>query len=154
MLWFEFLSNDKTCFKAVLNSLGTGEVCLAYFPFFNNLSLMTELPAGLFSLSILPWAVGCGWSQGVPAAFPGMRQRGCHASLGAVLWDRKKSNCFLYTKAFHAERGMGGGLVIRRGFMTSFKTQALSQNVFITIFIYPSLLSTQQCLFTMWNRTK
>lgn len=99
-----------------------------------------------------PWdVVG---TRGFLLHFPGMRQQGCHTFVKVVLWDRKKSNCFLYTKAFHGEMGMGGGLVIRRGFMTSFKTQAPSQNVLITIFIYPSLLSIQQRSFTMQNRTK
>lgn len=99
-----------------------------------------------------PWDVF--GSRGFLLRFPGMRQQGSHTFLRVVLWDRKKSNCFLYTKAFHGETGMGGGLVIRRVFMTSLKTQAPSQNVFISIFIYPRLLSTQQCPFTVQSRTK
>lgn len=138
VLWFEFLSNDRMCFKAVLNSLGTGEVCLAYFPFFNNPSLVTEIPAGLFSFASSPGALGCGWNQGVPAQFPWNASAGPPRLFKGCFMRQEKSNCFLYTKAFHGETGTGGGLVIRRDFMTSFKTQAPSQNVFITVFIYPS----------------
>lgn len=144
---------------------------LNFFPMTKHVSKQFYTPWGqvrcvwLISLFLITWVSWLNSLQGFfpfpssPGAVAGAGGSCClswNASLGLshLLKDRKKSNYFLYTKAFHVERGMGGGLVIRRGFMTSFKTQAPSQNVFITIFIYPSLLSTQQCLFTMWNRNK
>lgn len=90
VLWFEFPSNDKMCFKAILNSLGRGEVCMAYFPFFNNLSLVTEIPAGLFSFPSSPGALGCGWNQGVPAPFPGNASAGLsHLCKGCFMRQEK-----------------------------------------------------------------